>query len=112
MAARSCTTPPKCFANDCLRRIFYIVIAKLQSMPGNGSGANNDTQVFPEPDDVDECRYYLQTTRNLLRYSSENTWLLLANQMLYADDERDENSSEGKVISGKKCLKVAYVFRA
>lgn len=81
-------------------------------MPRNGSEANNNTQAYPGTDDIDECRYYLQTTRNLLRYSPETTWLLLANQMLYADDEQDERSSGGKLIYGEKCLKVAYVFRA
>ena len=72
-------------------------MAKLQATPGTGHGGNNESLDDAGAEDLDECRYYLQMTQNLLRYSPENIWDLLANQVLYADDERDEHSSKGKL---------------
>lgn len=77
-------------------------------MPGIGYGGNNDTQVYDEAEDIDHCRYYLQMTRNILRYSPENVWFLLANQMLYANDEHDEHSAKGRPYLRNIVSKTAY----
>lgn len=89
-------------------RILYIIIAKLQPMPGIGYGGKNGTQEYDEAEDIDHCRYYLQTTRNILRYSPDNVWFLLANQMLYANDEHDEHSAKGRPYLRNIVSKTAY----
>jgi len=72
-----------------------------------GFGGDNGTQEDNETVDIDHCRYYLQTTRNLLRYSPENVWALLANQMLFANDEHEGNT-EGRPYLRDRVSQAAY----
>lgn len=86
-------------ADNCLHRIFYAIVAKLQALPClslvTSDRCNEDREEHINADDVDECRYFLQTTRNVLQCASTDTWLLLANQPLRVSDEQNEWSSTG-----------------
>ncbi|KAI9877361.1 MAG: hypothetical protein M1830_004122, partial [Pleopsidium flavum] len=78
-------------------KIFYAILAKLQTRPSLSLVAldrsNQDREEHFNADDVEECRYFLQTTRNVLQCVSTDTWMLLANQLLHVSDEQDERSS-------------------
>jgi len=49
------------------------------------SPLNTDLYLYADADDLDQCLYYLRTLSNILRWSSDNTWAALAENIISTD---------------------------
>lgn len=52
---------------------------------GLPQSADENIQIYAEDDDLDQCLYYLRTFSNMLRWSSENVWMALADNTISTD---------------------------
>lgn len=73
-------------------RLFYLFIAKFTSFEflqeineGPSQSFDGSIHAYGEDDDLDQCLYYLRTFSNMLRWSSENVWMALANNTISTD---------------------------
>ncbi|KAI9736888.1 MAG: hypothetical protein M1818_005939 [Claussenomyces sp. TS43310] len=77
-------------------RLLYIFVSKfacftfLQSpfaKEAEGSGKSSETY-YTEDDDLDQCLYYLQALSNVLKWSPDSTWAILAEKKIPIDKGR------------------------
>ena len=73
-------------------RLFYLFIAKLSGysflyteFEDAGTASHHNMRIYSDEDDLDQCLYYLQTLSNVLRWSSDSTWVALAHNSISTD---------------------------
>jgi Dopey, N-terminal len=94
--------------------VLGVFVSRFLTMEFLDNGAsstskNSDDHADEDSDDLDSCIYYLQTLSNVLRWSSANVWVSLANDTL---GDVDEMSTRAALDRGFKAGISLQVFFA